>query len=191
MAALVPTRSRLKRAVLLGIVASLFLALSSTAVAQAFNEYQVKAVFLFNFGQFVEWMSRAGSGTSAPFVIGVLGDDPFDGFLDETVRGENIGGRPIVVQRYRKSEEIAGCDILFVSDSEAHRLPQILDAVQGRNILTVSDVENFAQRGGIVQFVTEKRKIKLKINVDAAKAANLSISSKLLRPATIVTSERG
>jgi len=153
--------------------------------AQAFNEYQVKAIFLFNFAQFVDWRPTP---TEAPFVIGVLGDDPFKEFLDNTVRGEKLDARPFVVKHYRVARDAVDCQILFVSGSEARQLPAILEALKDRAVLTVSDVDDFAYRGGMVQFVTENKRIKLKINVDAARAANLTISSKLLRPATIVSS---
>ena len=172
------------------LIGALALATARQGIAQAFEEYQLKAVFLFNFAQFVEW-SHDAERPDAPFVIGVLGEDPFDGFLDETVRGETINNRPFLVRRYRKGEDVASCDILFVSHSEMPRWNEILAGLKGRNVLTVSDAEDFARQGGMVQFVTDNKHVKLKINVDAARAANLTISSKLLRPAEIVSSQRG
>ena len=59
------------------------------------SEYQIKAVFLFNFAQFVDWPPGAFPDSTAPLVIGVLGDDPFGPYLDETVRGETVRGRPL------------------------------------------------------------------------------------------------
>lgn len=149
-------------------------------------EYQVKAVFLFNFAQFVEWPAKAFPQAQSPLVIGILGDDPFGAYLDATVRGEKVNNRPLIVQRYRRVEEIKTCHVLFISESEANRLGQIFSRLQGRNILTVGDTAGFALDGGIIQFATEKNKIRLKINLEAAKAAGLTISSKLLRPAEIV-----
>jgi hypothetical protein len=154
------------------------------------SEYQLKAVFLFNFAQFVDWPAAAFADPHAPLVIGILGDDRFGNNLDETVRGEKVNDRPLVVERYRRLDEVGTCHILFVSPSENERLDQIVAALQGRNILTVGEASDFALRGGIIQFVTEKNKIRLDINLEAAKAASLTISSKLLRPATIVASER-
>jgi hypothetical protein len=121
----------------------------------------------------------------------VLGDDPFKEVLDDTVRGETIGSRPFEVKRYRNVREATDCRILFVSDSMVRQLPVVLKELKNHGVLTVSDTEDFARRGGMVQFVTENKRIKLKINVEAVKAANLTISSKLLRPATIVTSDGG
>ena len=161
---------------------------ASPAPTPTSPEYQLKAVFLFNFAQFVEWPPTAFPEAKAPLVIGVLGEDPFGPYLDETVRGEKVNNRPLVVQRFRRVEEIKTCHVLFVSRSERERLGQILPSLKGRNILTVGDAEDFAVRGGMIRFVTEKNKIRLRINVDAAKTADLTISSKLLRPAEIVTS---
>jgi YfiR/HmsC-like len=170
------------------VVALLFSgAWRSSAQTGPTKEYQVKAVFLFNFAQFVEWPTNAFPGPQTPLVIGVLGDDPFGPFLDATVRGETVNGHPLVIQRYHRVNEIKECHILFISQSESGRLTDILSGLKGRNILTVGDFEGFAQQGGIVRFVTDK-KIRLRINVDAAKAANLTISSKLLRPSEIVES---
>lgn len=155
------------------------------------NEYQIKAVFLFNFAQFVDWPPRAFVEPDAPLVIGVLGDDPFGPYLDETVKGEKINGRSLVVRRYRRVEEIAVCHVLFISRSESPRLGEIIGQLKGRNILTVGDAEDFSRRAGMIRFVTANNKIRLHINVESARAAEIAISSKLLRPALIVTSEKG
>jgi hypothetical protein len=154
------------------------------------REYQVKAVFLFNFAQFVDWPPQAFPEAQTPLVIGVLGEDPFGAYLDETVRDEKVNNRPLAVRRYRRVEEIKTCHILFISRSEADRLEQILARLKGRHILTVADTEGFALRGVMIRLITEKNKIRLKINLEAAKAANLTISSKLLRPAKIVAAGR-
>jgi hypothetical protein len=175
------------------LIASVFLALAgpeASAQAEVSREYQVKAVFLFNFAQFVDWPPGAFSNPQAPLVIGVLGDDPFDGYLDETVRGEKLNNRPFVVQRYRRVEEIENCQVLFIGQTGSHRLEHILDALKGRSILTVGDMEGFARDGGIIRFITKDNRIRFRINVEAAEAAHLVISSKLLRLAEIVTPEK-
>src|SRR5881396_2379465 len=125
---------------------------AQTAPAQ---EYQLKAVFLFNFAQFVEWPPQAFPDRQVPLVIGVLGEDPFGSFLDETVRGEKVNNRPLAVQRYRRVDEIKTCHVLFISGSEANRLEQIFNGLKGRNILTVGDFDGFARRGGMIRFVNE------------------------------------
>jgi hypothetical protein len=161
------------------------------AAGVASKEYQVKAVFLFNFAQFVEWPPKAFTDAGSPMVIGVLGEDPFGGFLDDTVRNEKVNNRPIVVERYRRLEEIKTCHILFISRSESDRLDKVMGALKGRNTLNVGDSEEFSRQGGMIRFVTEKSKTRLRIDLEAAKAANLTISSKILRPAEIVNRTKG
>lgn len=144
-------------------------------------EYQVKAVFVFNFAQFVEWPGPA----AASMRICILGDDPFGGLLDETVRGERLGTRPFEVRRFRAIGDVEGCDILFISRSEAERMSQILETLRNRPTLTVSDAADFAKRGGMIQFFNDKNRVRLRINREAAERADLTISSKLLRVAEL------
>lgn len=150
------------------------------------SEYQLKAVFLFNFVQFVDWPAAAAADSQLPLVIGILGDDPFGAFLDETVRGERFGARPIQVRRYRQVTDIGECNILFISRSERERVPEIVSGLKNRPVLTVSDADAFANRGGMIQFINDKNRIRLRINLEAAQAAHLTISSKLLRVADVV-----
>ena len=154
------------------------------------REYQIKAVFLFNFAQFVEWRPADFADANSPIVIGVLGADPFGAYLDETVMGEKVDNRPLTVERYRTVDEIKACHILFISRSETNRLLPILSGLNGRNVLVVGDSDNFVQRGGMIQLANAQNKVRLIVNAEAAKAANLTISSKLLRSAEVVTPSR-
>lgn len=153
------------------------------------REYQLKAVFLFNFALFTEWPAAAFPEAKSPLVIGVLGDDPFGGYLDGLIKDEQAHDRPLIVQRYRRAEDIEKCHVLFVASSEAVQVSSLLSALKGRSILTVSDLADFTNHGGMVRFLTETGKIRLHINLEAAKAAGLTLSSKVLRPAVIVTSQ--
>ena len=148
-------------------------------------EYQVKAVFLYNFTQFVEWPSTAFAQANAPLVIGVLGDDPFGAYLDETVVNEQAKGHPLVVRRYRNVREVKDCHLLFVNSNDQNQIKEILSQLSNRNILTVGDHGDFARMGGMVRFKTVDNKIRFQINPTAAKLAKLNISSKLLRVAEI------
>jgi len=154
------------------------------------TEYQLKAAFLFNFAQFVEWPADAAPDSTAPVVIGVLGDDPFGPVLDETVRGERVGSRGFEVRRFRTAGEVTRCDILFISRSEAGRMGDILAALDHRPVLTVSDADDFDRQGGMIRFVTEHSRIRLRVNLDATAAAGLTLSSKLLRLAEVVGTGR-
>ncbi len=164
--------------------------LGLSAQTEPSKEYQVKAVFLFNFAQFVEWPPAAFADSNSPLVIGVLGDDPFGAYLDETVRAERVANRVMQVQRYHRVDEITTCHVLFISQSEESRLEQTLATLRGRTILIVSDSDDFLQRGGMIQLATSEGKIRLRINVNAARTANLTISSKLLRSAELVPGSR-
>jgi hypothetical protein len=144
---------------------------------------QVEAVFLFYFSQFVDWPPRAFADGRSPIVIGVLGADPFGGALDQAVAGEQVNGRPIVVRRLKSIDEAAGCHILYISSSESARLPQILSTLKGRSVLTVSDLGDFVQSGGMIRFGLVDQRVRLFINAQAAQAAGLTVSSKLLRAA--------
>jgi hypothetical protein len=171
------------------IMSGMLLTSSSTLRAHIVPapEYHIKAMFLLNFAQFVEWPPGTFPKLQTPFVIGVLGADPFGVYLDEAVQAATVQNHPVVVERYRGVEEIERCHILFISDTESERLEQIFTGLRGRSILTVSDAIGFAQRGGMIRLVTKKNKIRLHINVEATKAANLTMTSKLLRLARIVT----
>ena len=147
---------------------------------------QVEAVFLFNFTQFVDWPPQAFADPSSPIVIGVLGRDPFGAALDEVVHSEVVKGHPLVVHRAQRIEELADCQILFISGSERAHLAPILAQLKGRNVLTVSDLEEFANAGGMICFVLIDNKVRLRVNLEASKAAGLTLSSKLLRFAQIV-----
>ena len=166
-----------------GLLAVLWGNLAGAAPA---TEYQVKAAYLFNFGQFVEWPSEAWSSPDAPFAICVVGDDPFGRTLDDVAHGESINGRPLLVRRLEDHRETAGCNILFIARSESARLAGTLEALKGRNLLTVTDIEGAESAGAVIVLVSENNRIRMRINVAAAKANHLVISSKLLRPAEVV-----
>jgi len=154
-------------------------------VARA-SEYEVKAVFLYNFAQFVDWPAEAFPASDTPLAICVLGDDPFGDALDQTVRDERLGGRPFQVRRYQSVDEIQACHILFISRPQGARPEVILASLKHRPILTVSDADGFAERGGMIRFVTDRSRIRLQLNLAATEAAHLTISSKLLRVAEVV-----
>ena len=161
------------------VVVAVFLC-AEKAKSAAAAEYQVKAAFLFNFAKFVEWPPNSFPDANTPFVIGVLGQDPFGSYLDETVRGEHVNGRQLTVHRYRSLTDIKNCQVLFISRSESQRLVQIVANLKYRKILIVTDADGGAD-GVMIRFINEGNKIRFKIDVQAAKAANLTISSKLLR----------
>lgn len=142
--------------------------------------FQVKAAYLYNFTRFVEWEPDAYAAPDAPFIIGVLGNKLVGDYLQEIVRGEKVGNRPIIVQQYRSISEVRNCRILFMSAAEASRARESLPEMTGKGILTVSDGESFLKWGGMIRFFNQENKIKIQINSSAARSGQLQISSKLL-----------
>ena len=150
------------------------------------REYDLKAAFLFNFTQFVEWPADCLPASATPFVIGVVGADPFGTTLDEIVANEKVHEHPIVVQRWKSIGEVGACHILFISHAESLRLREVAASLRGRGILTVGDSERFAARGGVIGFAMAGSRLRLEVNLDEARAQRLTISSKLLRQSTIL-----
>jgi hypothetical protein len=144
------------------------------------TEYQLKAAFLFNFAMFVEWPQRAFAERTSPFVIGVLGENPFRDDLPKTLQSKKIDDHPLVVREIRMPAEATNCHMLFISASEKKRLPEILQSVKGTSVLTVSEMERFTEEGGMINFVLQGTKVRFQINKETASAAGLRISSKLM-----------
>jgi hypothetical protein len=173
----------------LTLAVSIALAAVVPAIAQAASrEYDLKAVFLYNFATFGEWPTDCFASASSPFVIGVIGTDPFGSTLEQIVAGERIRGRPIVIRRFDRPDGVQKCQILFISASEKWRLKEILSVVRGQPVLTVADIPAFVEGGGLVGFTTTTR-VGIQVNPVALRTANLAISPKLLRLAEVVSVE--
>jgi|ERR1700674_3869774 hypothetical protein len=150
------------------------------------TEYDVKAAYLFNFARFAEWQAGSPAARNDTFAICVLGQDPFRAALDALVTGETIAGKAVVARRITKPQEAVNCRVLFISSSEDSRLQEILGALDGACVLTVSDMPQFTRRGGMIQFVTDGSKIRFEINLANAGVAGLTLSSELLKVAVTV-----
>jgi hypothetical protein len=150
------------------------------------SEYEVKAAYLFNFGRFVEWSDKGSVPKDGSFEICVLGQDPFGSALDATLAGTSLKGKSVVAKRISKAQEVNNCRVLYISSSEDSRWKEILDSLDKSNILTVSDLPHFSQRGGMIQFVLDGSKVRFEINLASAEEAGLSVSSELLKVAANV-----
>src|ERR1017187_3462014 len=144
------------------------------------SEYQLKAAFLFNFAKFIDWPPETYADDKSPFIIGILGVNPFGSGLQQTVAGKKINERPITIQTFRAAAEATNCQILFICNSEKKHFSEIIKSLHDAAVLTVSEADQFIESGGMVNFVQEASKIRFQINDDAARAARLKISSKLL-----------
>jgi hypothetical protein len=182
-----PVRKTTWRPIGVAVVAML-LASTGAGYAAPPTEYQVKAVFLYNFAQFVQWPAAAFSTPDEPFGICVYGEDPFGAHLDDTVRGESAHGHPMVVRRTGRVEDMQGCHILFLGDTGEDALRTVLPAIEGQPILTVADADETSRRGVMIRFVPANKRIRLRIDLDATRTSQLTLSSNLLRPAEIVGS---
>jgi YfiR/HmsC-like len=150
------------------------------------TEYQVKALFLLNFTKYVTWPSNAFAETNSPFAIGIYGEDKFGEDLEKALAGKNVGGRSIVIQSIKNADDSAKCQIVFISNSEKKRTPEIVAQLQSAPVLTVGETELFTDQGGIINLSKKEGKVRLEINLQAAQLANLQISSKLLTVADVV-----
>ncbi len=158
---------------------------ASSAQAQS-KEYQIKAAFLYNFTQFVQWPDTAFPPGHTPFCIGILGDDPFDGSLDEMVRGEMIDHRPLVIRHASGFDGLKDCQIIFISKSEEGHVAEILSETSSSPVLMVSEIDGFDQEGGMINFYLQGGKVRFEINPSSAQKAGLKISSQLLTLGKIV-----
>ena len=150
------------------------------------REYEVKATYLYNFARFVEWPVRAAAAKGDSFAICVLGQDPFGPALDATLAGETIDGKRVLLKRISRPQDAVICRILFISLSEDGQLKDVLAALDKTGVLTVSDIPNFSQRGGMIQFVLDGNRIRFAVNLTTAQDAGLTVSSELLKVAITV-----
>jgi len=175
----------------LGLLSLLFAApVSFQGQAQSASEYELKAMFLYNFPKFIEWLPESFSNDAAPFVVGVLGNDPFSGQLDQMLNGKSLNARTVIVKHFKWGQNLRECQLLFISGSEQKRLGQILESLKGTSVLTVSDINSFCQKGGVIGLELENKKIQFIVNLDTADQARLRISSKLLSLAKRVLGDR-
>jgi hypothetical protein len=151
------------------------------------NEYTVKAAFLFHFSQFVEWPASTVPSPNSPLTYCTVGDDPFLGELDETLKGKSVGNHALAVLHLTARDPIDGCQILFIRSSEKKSFSEVSTKAERYSILTVGESEHFTRDGGMIGFFLENNRVRFDINLDATKRANLKVSSRLLLLARNVT----
>lgn len=164
--------------------------LFARAAAQQATEDEIKAAFLFNFVNFVEWPSTSFADASAPFVIGIAGGSHIAAALDRATGGKIVNGRSLVIKRLTRTDAFRGLHVLFISEPDNARLRRILEAVKGQSTLTVEDGERFDAAGGIITLFTEDHRVRFDINLDTAERAQLRISSRLLALARRIRGNR-
>ena len=148
------------------------------------SEYQMKGLIIRAIAKFSPWPEDAFANDTAPIVFGILGEDPFGDYLEgEIFKVGKIKGRDVVVRRSSKLGDLLDSRILFISNSERNRLSRILQAVRERPILTIGDMDDFAERGGILYLRLLKGKVGYELNRAVATRARLTINAQLLQHA--------
>lgn len=165
--------------------AGLFLATAALAQLSGdgksdYSEYDIKAAYLVNFAKYVEWPAAAFPDEDSPFMIGILGANPFGDTLAGLARDQEVNGRRMVIAQSDELETLASCHILFTSGTPD------LSALATSPTLTVGEQKGFTEMGGIVNFVIVETKVRFEISVKAARQHNLKVSSRLLKLATKV-----
>jgi hypothetical protein len=159
--------------------------LYAQAPGPAFDEYQVKAAFLYNFAKFVEWPPGTFANPTEAIGICIVGQNPFGSTLDNMVQGKKVGDRVFEVRRLTDTQQVKGCEILFIGAGEWKRVRALLDALRGAPVLTVGETDDFTSLGGVIAFQLEGPRVRIQIALESAERARLRISSKLLSLAEI------
>jgi len=155
------------------------------------TEYQVKAVFVYNFAKFIQWPAKAFADGDGAFVVGVVGADPFGDLLANTLRDQAVGAHPMQLRRFAPGEDFTQCHVLFIGRSEQPRIKSIIEATSSVPVLTVSEGEGFPDESGIINFSVVDATVRFDINNLAALRSRLTVSSKLLKLARRVVNEEG
>ena len=159
---------------------ALFFALA--ARGEQVPEYELKAEFLSRFATFIEW---PGGGEPRAFTIGVIGRNPFNGYL-EKIAARRIKNRPVAIRYISELSQLDGCDIVFICGSEKSRLQAILAHTESRPILTVADSNGFAAAGVLINFYSTADTVRFEINEGAVDKSGLKVSSKLFKLAKVI-----
>ena len=159
----------------------------------ASSEYLIKAGFIYNFANLVQWPASTFPQPDSPIVIAILGQDHFGTTLDRVLEGKKVNGRPFVIKRLKTVSELLKSvaelkdyQILFISSSEMPRLAETIQIVKSIPVLTIGEAPGFAKNGGMINLILEDNRVRFEVNVEAAKEADLNISSRLLALARIV-----
>lgn len=150
---------------------------------------QVKAAYLYKFGNYVEWPGSAFAHSDTPIVIGVAGDDALAGSLAQLVVGKRIQGRTVAVRRVDVGQPMSGVHILFVGRMDPGSLARVLDATRGQPVLVVSDAAQAAALDSMVSFVIVDQRLRFKVALEPIASNGLKLSALMLTVAYQVKRE--
>jgi len=152
-----------------------------------YSETEVKAAYIERFTRFIEWPEEiALADTSQPFVLGVLGENPFDHILEDLYQQRKIKNREVEIRYCSSTKQITGCNMLYISASEKKNLLSVLEQIDGKPILTISDTEGFAEKGIHINLYRKDDKLHYEINESAIVGSGFSVWAQLLNSAIIV-----
>jgi hypothetical protein len=155
------------------------------------REYNVKAVSLYAFGRYVSWPDSAFPSAESPFVIGVLGGNPFGDALERIASKKTLNGRPIKVRPLTDVHEAAQCHMVFVTRRVNTEIQNELFAhVAGKPVLLVGETPGFAERGGIINFYQSGTNVRFELNPEKGTESQLSLNAKLLSLGTKASSRK-
>jgi YfiR/HmsC-like len=168
---------------------AIVLHLSVRTHAQTATAPELKAAFLYNFAKFVEWPANSmAAGT--PLVVCVLGDGAVADALESMTDGKAIDGHALATRRVKVDSPLRTCHVLYISGLDAKGSHQLLEGLGDSAVFTASDLDRFAQLGGVANFFVENGKMRFAVNIESAQRARLQVSSKLLGLAKIVKDEQ-
>jgi hypothetical protein len=151
------------------------------------REYEIKAAYIYNFINYIDWPENAFPAPGGIITIGVVGETQFRAALN-VLNGKQIKGRTVALKQINDPKDLDQCQIVFISSSEKSRVPELLGKLKDSRVLTVSEIDGFAEQGGIINFISEHNRVRFEINPDAARRLGLNISSELLKLAKLVKS---
>ena len=159
-------------------------------------EQKIKAGLVYNLLKYTEWPNISAAQHDKPaenstkLQICLLGDDPFDGYLSP-LEGRTAQQATITITHITQVQQTESCNAVIIHRNQAHQLHQLLQFLRGKNVLTISDIAQFAEQGGMIEMTRQDEKIALHINKDSLDSAKLNIDARMLKLATIVSDKGG
>ena len=156
------------------------------ARAAAADTNSIKADMLCNMAKFVQWPDGVMAQSKGQLVVTILGEDDLAGTIANVLSQRNVNGKPVYVRFARRVQDIHGSQIVYIAASEMAHADEITTALKGTPVLTLSDVEGFAAKGGMMDFSGAPPRIRFEVSLARAEQAGLRISSRLLAIAKVV-----
>lgn len=151
-------------------------------------EYEVKMGFIYNFARFVTWPKEVFSDSDDPLNFCFFSDHPAANVLFK-LNGQDVQNRKLTVRKI-ESEIIEGeCHILFFGTEDETFIRRALATIRGKHILSIGEVDGFAQMGGVINFYNQNNRLRFEVNRDATKRENLKFSAQLLQAAQRIVKE--